>query len=303
MMYSDNRQKWITLRPLSPFRELNAIWVFVKRDLRLQMRFKAAFVTGLAGTIPQLVIFGLIVKFGYSGPELRNLPGGYVNFVISGLVINTLLTTALSGPYRGLMESYWSDRLEILMSSPLRLPVFIVGVSAGNYPNAILRIAIYLTGASLFLGFQWPGIGAGLAVFGIILALSVLACTGLGLLAASSVYTLDARGGQDPVRFVVETIAGLLAGVYFPLEKLPVWAQWLAFSVPHTYAIDGMRRALFGADALAPLLLHHRIPLPPLATDALALAIYAAIILPCGWAALRYGIRLARRDGRLSRWI
>ncbi len=46
--------------------------------------------------------------------------------------------------------------------------------------------------------------------------------TGLGLMAASMICMIDARGGCDPIQFVVETIAGLVAGVYFPLQVLPV---------------------------------------------------------------------------------
>jgi ABC-2 type transport system permease protein len=276
--------------------------MFVKRDLLLQTHFKISYVVGLIGTVSSLVIYGMIARFGQSVPEIQALAGSYVNFVISGMVVNTLLATALSGPYNGLMESFWSNRTEIIIASPLRLPIFVIGLSAGRYVDTLIRMAIYLVGGSLFLGFTWPAAPGVLALLAVLLP-ALMACTGLGLMAASSIYTLDARGGQDPIRFVVETISGLVAGVYFPLQVLPLWAQWLAHLVPHTYAIDGMRRALFGATSVPLLPIHFYLTLSPLVLDCLMLALYALIALPVGWKLFRYGMKLAKSDGRLSRWL
>jgi ABC-2 type transport system permease protein len=253
-------------------------------------------------TVSMLVIYGMIARFGQSVPEVQSLAGGYVNFVVSGLVINTLLATALSGPYWGLMESFWNNRVEIITASPLRLPLFVTGISAGRYVDAVIRMAIYLVGGTAFLGFTWPKAPQVLSLFAVLLP-ALVACTGLGLAAASSIYTLDARGGQDPIRFAVEAISGLVAGVYFPLQVLPAGARWLAHIVPHTYAIDGMRRALFGSDSIPLLPIHQYLPASPLAADSLILTLYAVIALPVGWKLFRYGMRLARSDGRLSRWL
>jgi ABC-type multidrug transport system permease subunit len=290
------------IRPLSPVRELAAVWMFVKRDLLLQTHFKASYLTGLLTTVSSLVIYGMIARFGASVPEIQAMTGNYIDFVISGMVLNTLLTTALSGPYNGLMESFWNNRTEMIMASPLRLPLFIVGLSAGRYVDTCIRMGIYVAGGLLFFGLTRPPLSGLLETLAVVLP-ALLACTGLGLAAASMIYTLDARGGQDPIRFVIETISGLVAGVYIPLQALPVWAQALAHLVPHTYAIDGMRRALFGETALPLLPVHRFVPLSPVALDALILAVYGLIILPVGWRMFRHGVDLARSDGRLSRWL
>jgi ABC-2 type transport system permease protein len=287
---------------LSLARELEAVWMFVRRDLLLRSYFGFSYLTSLLGNISTLIIYGMIASFGRSDPQLQALAGGYVNFIISGLVVNTLLATALSGPYEGLMDCFWNNRLEVIMASPLRLPLFVTGLSIGRYGDTLIRIALYLVGGSLFLGFTWPAAPRVLSFLAVLLP-ALVACTGLGLIAASTVYTLDARGGQDPVRFVVETAAGLVAGVYFPLQRLPQWVQWLGHLIPHTYAIDGMRRALFGATSVPLLPVHTHLPLPPLLADCLILWIYALIVLPAGWRLFRYGIHLARCDGRLSRWV
>ena len=294
-------QPQLDVRPLSPARELEAVWMFVKRDFLLLTHFISSFLTGIVSAIGPLFIYGMIAHFGKGVPALEGLAGGYINFLISGLVINLLLTTALSGPYEGVMESFSNDRLEIILASPLRLPVFITGLAAGRYVKTVIQMAIYLAGGMLFLGFQWAG-APQIHWLVAILVPAIFACTGLGLVAASSIYTLDARGGQDPVRFFVGMISGLLAGVYFPLHLLPPWAQWLGHLVPHTYAIDGARRAVFGVDTVPLLLLHERVSASPLVVDCVVLIFYALVAFPVGWKMFRFGVQLARTDGRLSRW-
>jgi ABC-2 type transport system permease protein len=297
-----NVDSWADVRPLGRTRELAAISMFIKRDYLQQTHFVFSFLTALVASAFPLVIYGIIAKFSEGAPEIQTLAGGYVNFVISGMVINALLGTALSGPYSSLLESFWNNRIEIIMASPLRLPVFVTGLSAGRYVNTAMRIAIYLAGATLFLGFTWPSFGGILASIAVLVP-ALLACSGLGLIAASSFYMLDARGGQDPVRFIVETISGLLAGVFFPLQVLPPWAQWIGHLVPHTYAIDGMRRTMFGSDSVPPLAVHDLLPMNPVIFNCLILIVYSAIALPVGWKMFRHSIQLAKRDGRLSRWL
>ena len=293
----------VSIRPLGPARELAAIAVFVRRELRAQTYFKLSFFMSLAETASTLVIYGMIARFGQALPEVQALTGGdYVTFVVAGIILNTLLATALSGPYFGLMDTFWQGRTEVLLASPLRLPIVVVGASVGRYLDAAIRIAIYVVGGWLFLGFAWPS-ALGLLAALPVLVLAVLACTGLGLMAASTVYLLDARGGNDPVRLVVETIVGLVGGVYFPIAVLPLGAQWIGHLVPHTYAIDGMRRAMYGSAQLPPLPLHAALGVDPLLGDLLALALYAAIALPLGWTLFKRGLVLARTDGRLSRWV
>lgn len=302
MAIEKTADQWAEVEPLSRLRELASIWMFVKRDFLLQTHFKLSYLTELMSTVSSLIIYGMIARFGRSVPEIQALAGGYVNFVISGMALNVLLTTALSGPYNGLLDSFWNNRIEIIMASPLRLPIFVTGLSAGRYVDTTIRMAIYLVGGTLFLGFKWPPAPGILSLFAVLLP-ALIACTGLGLAAASCIYTLDARGGQDPIRFVVEAISGLVCGVYFPLQVLPVWVQWLGYLVPHTYVIDGMRRALFGAASVPLLPIHGHLPMSPLVVDCLILALYALIALPVGWRLFLHGMRMARSDGRLSRWL
>jgi len=290
------------IRPLTGRQQQAAVWVFIKRDLSLLTRFKVSYLTSLMGTVQQLVIYAMIARFGLSLSVAHGLTGGYVDFVLTGLALNTLLTAALTGPYLGLIESFWSNRIEILLASPLRLPGFVIGLSVGKLVDAVIQVTVILLGGWLFFDFVWPD-GGNALVFLAVLIPALAAVIGLGLAAAGMVYLLDARGGQDPVQFAVQTISSLVAGVYFPIQVLPAAVQWLCYLVPQTYAIDGMRRALFGAHALAPPPLISHLPGSPLLIDVLVLLAYAAAALPLGWLVFRNGMERARADGRLSRWL
>jgi len=75
--------------------------------------------------------------------------------------------------------------------------------------------------------------------------------------------------------------------------------------IPHTYALDALRRLMIpGGDALTPVLpLQLALSgLSPVTLDILVLAVMSAVFLPLGWFMYVKGIEKARREGTLTRW-
>jgi len=283
-------------------RTREVIWIFLKRDLKLWTYFKLNFAMELAGVFSNLLIYTLIASFRPAGQFLGAYGSDYVTFVIVGLAVNELLTTSLSAPYDGVMDSFWSNRLELLMMSPISLQLFVVGISLGRYVRSFFRISIYIAFGSLMFGLRFPLANYGLAF--LFLALGIVACTGLGFMAASMIYLVDARGGQDPVRWILGILSGLVSGVYFPIQALPESVRWIGCFIPHSYALDGARRALAGTEvAQATLPIQQALPFNPLVTNAAALVLYLSLVLPLGWYMFKKGISEAKKDGRLSRWV
>lgn len=282
-------------------RTREVIWIFLKRDLKLWTYFKLNFAIELAGVFSNLLIYSVIASFRPGGEFLAAYGGDYVTFVIVGLAVNELLMTSLSAPYYGVMNSFWSNRLELLMMSPISLQVFVVGTSLGGYVRSFFRILIYVVFGSLMFGLRFPAANYGLA--SLFLALGILASTGLGLMAASMIYLVDARGGQDPIRWIVGILSGLVSGVYFPLQALPESVRWIGCFIPNSYVLDGARRALSMRTAQATLPIQQVLPFDPLVTNAVLLIFYLSSVLPLGWYMFRKGISEAKKDGRLSRWV
>jgi len=285
------------------------IWTFARRELRLWTYFRVNFTLDLLVVFTNFIIYMIIASFRPAAPTAV-YGAGYASFLTVGLAVNTLMATAVAGPYTGLMDCWQNNRLETLMMSPISLPLFITGISVGQYARALMRLCIYLAGGALLFGafadVAGPTLARGASAL-LVLGLALSACTGLGLAAASMVYLVDARGGSDPVRLVVDTLSGIAAGVYFPVQVLPGWLQWLACLVPQTYALDALRRLLLSPPAVAlgaPTLPVHALApgLPPALLDVLILAAYALLALRGGLALLKRGLDSARRDGRLSTW-
>ena len=106
--------------------------------------------------------------------------------------------------------------------------------------------------------------------------------------------------------FLSEGIAGvvyLLSGVVFPLRALPEWIQWIGLSLPTTYWLEGMRRALMGTHrdpASVPELL--RGPLWEWTNTDLALMLLATTVALVIFAQFfwRWSERRAWRNGKLE---
>ena len=245
-----------------------------------------------------------MASFQEAGPELEAYGGDFATFLVVGLAANTVFAAALAAPYMGLLASWQANRLELLMLSPVNLPLFIAGISLGQYLRAAFRVAIYLVlGIAVFgAGRGWSPAAAGILVGLAAFVLAIAASMGLGLAAAAMVYFVDARGGSDPVRLVVEAVAGIAAGVYFPVSFLPQWLAWLACAVPHTYALDTLRRGLAGGSHLRTLPIHGILPGSPVEVNLLVLTVYAILAMLIGLWLFRQGLELARSDGRLSTW-
>ncbi len=69
--------------------------------------------------------------------------------------------------------------------------------------------------------------------------------------------------------FVAQGTLLVVSGVYYPVEVLPQWMQWIAMISPATYALDGIREAILdGAgltemwDELWPLMIIGAVSIP-----------------------------------------
>src|SRR5439155_22253980 len=108
----------------------------------------------------------------------------------------------------------------------------VLNVAVGLCLFAELRAALGVGG-----GIDWGW----LAVYLLIGTAMLWAC---GMMIAAACLNMSRNG-----MFLSEGIAGLvylLSGVVFPLGVLPGWVQWVGLSLPTTYWLEGMRRALMG---------------------------------------------------------
>jgi ABC-2 type transport system permease protein len=264
---------------------LFALYMLVKPvcgSLMLVCMFIAADQAARAGAVPAVGRAGIAPEF---------LPYMYVSNACYGLVGSVMF---------GLSYAVVRDRehyrmLKYIYISPAHFQTYFLGRSAARAAEGtvggILNIAV---GLALFsqiraaVGIDVPW----LLVYLLVGAMMLWAC---GMLLAAACLNMSRNG-----MFLSEGVAGLvylLSGVVFPLRALPEWVLPISLSLPTTYWLEGMRRALMG-----PVPERLRGPLSDRSNAELALILCATtfVLVLAAQAFWRWSERRAWRLGKLE---
>lgn len=137
------------------------------------------------------------------------------------------------------LEEIWSRNLGHLFVSPLRSGEFVASLVVVS----LIRTLIGLTSASLMaialFGYSLYGLGLGLIAFFFNLSL-------FGWAVGVAVAALILRFGMGAEMLTWVLAAGLapLCAVYYPIDALPHWIQWVPHLLPPAYVFEGMRGVL-----------------------------------------------------------
>jgi ABC-2 type transport system permease protein len=178
----------------------------------------------------------------------------------------------------------WEGTIEYTFMAPLSRAVHLLGMGAFAVLYGVIRTALLFAVVALFFGLAFPDANwpAALAL----LATASISFVGIGMMAAVLPLISPEKGAQ--LGFIAQGLLLVVSGVYYPVDVMPQWMQWVSTISPATYALEGIRGAVLDNQ---PLRAHDLIPL---------LAIGAAS-LPLGLAVFRAGERYAKRTGKLKR--
>jgi ABC-2 type transport system permease protein len=264
---------------------LRKIGWFFTRDLSIARSYRVMFLFEIAETAFGVATFYYLSRFiEVSAFAKSQTAGGYFAFAVVGVAFFDYLSVAMNAFDESLEEARRNGTLEYLLVTQTSLPVMLAG--SAIYPFALLslRTAVYLGWAVLLFGFpidhaNWAG-----AI--VILAASVAAFAGLGVLSAS--YTLLFKRG-NPVKWFFLGGAALVSGMMYPVSVLPPALQTLARLVPVTYSLEGMRLALLQQASIWSLW-----------PDLRALLLFAVVLLPASLAVFSWALRRTKVTGTLT---
>ena len=233
---------------------------------------------------------------GTASVRAAYLPFIYVSSACYGLVNAVMF--GMSTVVINDRESY--RMLKYIYISPGRFQAYFVGRGLARWVEGFAGAVITITTGLLIPDIRGSVGGqsvdwAWLAVF---LAIGAVLLWSCGMLLASAMLNMS-RSGQ----FLSEGIAGVvyfLSGVVFPISILPRWAQPIGLSLPTTYWLEGMRRALTGP--AAPGSPFAESPLAPWSKPELAgmlVGTTAVLTVVAQWF-YRYSVAKAWRNGRLE---
>lgn len=259
---------------------------FFLRDFGIARGYRGALVLETFEALFGVATFYYLSRF-VSSPELsRTIPGGnnYFAFALVGFAFFDYLGIALTAFESSIEEARQNRTLEALLVTQTPLPVILSGSAAYPFVALGLRTCVYFGWGYLLFGFAPQGANW-LGAFAI-LAASMLAFAGLGILSAS--YSVLFKRG-NPAKWLVLGVSGLVGGMMYPVSVLPAPLRALARLIPVTYSLEGMRAALLSGASWSALW-------PSIA----ALLIFSAILIPLSFAVFAWALRRTKITGTLT---
>jgi ABC-2 type transport system permease protein len=217
--------------------------------------------------------------------KIRNEGGQFFGFVLVGQVAFILLTAAVTALPGSISSGISSGTLELLLSTPTRLPTLFAGMVGYTFTWTSVRCLLMLT-AGWVLGatIAWEKVPAA----AMILALIVLTYMSAGIIIAAMFLAFRFTG---PIAQGVLVSSVFLGGVYYPTKVIPSWIQNISDFIPLTYGLRALRGTLLeGA------------PLVAVLPDVGILAAYCAVLLSLSSMAFLAALRYSKRMGTLSQY-
>jgi ABC transporter DrrB family efflux protein len=208
-----------------------------RRNLLVWMRVPAYIVF----TVIQPVIFVLMFRYVFGGAINVSNPGGYVNFLMPGIIAQTA-AFACFGTAIALAQELSKGVIDRLRSMPMARSAVLAGRLVADTARMLVTILI-VVGVGYAVGFRFEN-GAGLAVLMIVLA--TVFGVAIALIAA---WTGLAIGDEESVQaFGLIWLFPLtfLSSAFVPIQTMPGWLQAFANNQPVTYVVDAMRHMALG---------------------------------------------------------
>ncbi|MGB9712161.1 MAG: ABC transporter permease [Dissulfurimicrobium sp.] len=180
-----------------------------------------------------------IVAFGFGMGKDVTLHGRpYIEFLIPGLMAMTSMTQAFAiASEINIARFYWRI-FEEFQAAPISHLAYVTGEVMAGLTRALLSCFIII-GLSFMIGvflsydvYFWVAMGLNALFFA-----SLAVC-----------FAMLVRSHADQMllsNFII-TPMGFLGGTFFPVERMPIWAQKLLSILPITHATSAMRIAAFG---------------------------------------------------------
>jgi len=215
-----------------------------RRNLLVWMRNPAY----IAFTIVQPVIFVLLFRYVFGGAIPVDVPGGYVNFLIPGIIAQTA-AFATFGTAIALAVELQKGVIDRLRSMPMARSAVLAGRLTADTIRMTVTILVVL-GVGYAVGFRFQngfGPAVGMVVLAIVFGMAICCIAAFTGLAIGDEESVQAFGliWLFPLTF--------LSSAFVPIDTMPGWLQAFANNQPVTYVVDAMRALALGGPVAANL--------------------------------------------------
>jgi ABC transporter DrrB family efflux protein len=199
-------------------------------------------------TVIQPVMFVLLFRYVFGGAIPVQVKGGYVNFLMPGIIAQTA-AFATFGTAIALAQELQKGVIDRLRSMPMARSAVLAGRLVADTGRMIVTILI-IVAVGYAVGFRFEnGVVPAIlmvvlaTVFGLAVCL-IAAFTGLAIGDEESVQAFGLIW-LFPITFV--------SSAFVPIQSMPGWLQAFANNQPVTYVINTMRALALGGPIEADL--------------------------------------------------
>jgi ABC-2 type transport system permease protein len=207
--------------------------VYLREMLILKRRFKRQ----LAGMSVSPLLY--LIAFGYAMGNTVQMNGHtYLEFLIPGLIAMNSMTQSFGiATDINVARFYWFI-FEEFQAAPISNFAYVSGEVLAGMTRGLISIGVILTLALPF--------GVVIHCAPLFWLAALLNAFVFASLAVALAMLVKSHADQSLLSSFVITPMAFLGGTFFPLERLPLWAQKILFLLPLTHASNAIRAVALG---------------------------------------------------------
>jgi ABC-2 type transport system permease protein/oleandomycin transport system permease protein len=192
-------------------------------------------------TVVQPVMFTLLFRYVFGGAIQVPVPGGYVNWLIPGIIAQTAGFASFSTAI-GMSRELQRGGVDRIKSMPTARSAFLTGRLTADVLRLLVTTLIMI-GVGYVVGFRFTGGAAG-AVGMVVLA----ALLGLAVCCVSAFIGLAVKDEESVQAFGLIWVFPLtfVSSAFVPISTMPSWLQGFATHQPFTVVINALRILALG---------------------------------------------------------
>lgn len=212
------------------------LYTFLRREIQRMLRIPGqTILSPLISATLYIFIFGYVI--GGTIDEVNGVP--YITFVFPGILMLNIISSSFSHSSSSVYFARFIKSIEEILISPLSYLEIVIGYVAGGVARAlivafgILAVGMAFGAVSLVNPFAFT-----FYVIGVSVIFSIL-----GILVG-----LWAKGFEQlgSINIFVITPLTYLGGIFYSVHMLPAHIQFITYSNPFFYFVDGIRSSMIG---------------------------------------------------------
>jgi ABC-2 type transport system permease protein len=168
------------------------------------------------------------------------VPGNmnYFSFVAPGLLMMIVMMGAMTGIPRAIAHEKEIGTFDGILAAPVNEISIIMGKTIAQTVRGFIQGVIVMIISILIFGVTVQG---SLTLTAGVLLLGIFSFIGLGIL-------LTALSNNEETAMILMTVLQFpmmfLTGIFFPIQQMPWFMQWISNILPLTYAVTAMRKVM-----------------------------------------------------------